>query len=202
MIDRRLDELGIVLPPVSPPVGNYVGCVVQDGMVYVGGHGPIDGERVIRGKVGSALSLEDGRLAARLTALSILATLQAELGDLDRILRIVKVFGMVNVAPGFNQTPAVIDGCSDVLVEIFGEAGRHTRSAVGLAELPFDIPVEIELTGGCATDEPADLREPAPRTGGGPDDTYVSWRTEGRRTLCTRPGAAPDGPGSRHRPER
>ena len=115
-------------------------------MVYVGGHGPIDGERVMRGKVGSALSLEDGRLAARLTALSILATLQAELGDLDRILRIVKVFGMVNVAPGFNQTPAVIDGCSDVLVEIFGEAGRHTRSAVGLAELPFDIPVEIELT--------------------------------------------------------
>ena len=96
--------------------------------------------------MGGTLSLEDGQRAARLTALSILATLQAELGDLDRIMRIVKVFGMVNVEPGFNQTPAVIDGCSDVLVEIFGEAGRHTRSAVGLAELPFDIAVEIELT--------------------------------------------------------
>jgi enamine deaminase RidA (YjgF/YER057c/UK114 family) len=146
VINRRLEELGIVLPPVSPPAGNYVGCVVEDGMVYVGGHGPVDGSHIIRGKVGGTLSLEDGQGAARLTALSILATLQAELGDLDRIMRIVKVFGMVNVAPGFNQTPAVIDGCSDVLVEIFGEAGRHTRSAVGLAELPFDIAVEIELT--------------------------------------------------------
>lgn len=101
---------------------------------------------MIRGKVGADLSLEEGRQAARLTALSLLATLRSELGDLDRIARIVKVFGMVNVAPGFNQTPAVIDGCSDVLVEIFGESGRHTRSAVGLAELPFDIAVEIELT--------------------------------------------------------
>lgn len=86
-----------------------------------------------------------GHPPARLTGLSILATLQADLGDLDRIARIVKVFGMVNVAPGFNQTPAVIDGCSDLLVDVFGDAGRHTRSAVGLAELPFDIAVEIEL---------------------------------------------------------
>ena len=78
-------------------------------------------------------------------ALSILATLADELGDLDRIERMVKVFGMVNVAPGFNRTPEVVDGCSDLLVEVFGEAGRHTRSAVGMAELPFDIPVEIEL---------------------------------------------------------
>lgn len=145
MISERLVELEIVLPPVFPPAGNYLGCVVQDDLVYVGGHGPIDGEKTIRGKVGGDLSLEDGRRAARLTALSILATLQAELGDLDRIARIVKVFGMVNVAAGFNQTPAVIDGCSDLLVEVFGEAGRHTRSAVGLAELPFDIAVEIEL---------------------------------------------------------
>jgi len=146
VIAQRLEELGLVLPPVSPPAGNYLGCVVQDNLVWVGGHGPIDGEDVIRGKVGGTLTLEEARGAAHLTGLSILATLQAELGDLDRIQRIVKVFGMVNVAPGFNQTPAVIDGCSDVLVEIFGEAGRHTRSAVGLAELPFDIAVEIELT--------------------------------------------------------
>lgn len=145
MIAERLEELGIVLPRVSPPAGNYLGCVVQDDLVYAGGHGPIGSGEVIRGKVGGDLSLEDGKQAARLTALSILATLQAELGDLDRVSRIVKVFGMVNVAPGFNQTPAVIDGCSDLLVEIFGEKGRHTRSAVGLAELPFDIAVEIEL---------------------------------------------------------
>ena len=146
MITQRLAELGIELPPVFPPAGNYLGCVIDDGIVHVGGHGPISGAEVIRGKVGDDLSLAQGREAARATALSILATLEAELGDLDRIERIVKVFGMVNVAPGFDQTPAVIDGCSDLLVDVFGDAGRHTRSAVGLAELPFGIAVEIELT--------------------------------------------------------
>lgn len=145
VIDERLEELGVALPPVFPPAGNYLGCVVDNDLVYAGGHGPINGDHIVRGKVGRDLSLEEGRQAARMTALSILATLRAELGDLDRIARIVKVFGMVNVAPGFNQTPAVIDGCSDLLVDIFGDAGRHTRSAVGLAELPFDIAVEIEL---------------------------------------------------------
>jgi enamine deaminase RidA (YjgF/YER057c/UK114 family) len=131
---------------VFPPAGNYLGCVIDNGIVHVGGHGPIAGTEVVRGKVGGDLSLEQGRAAARTTALSILATLQMELGDLDRIERFIKVFGMVNVAPGFDQTPAVIDGCSDLLVEVYGEAGRHTRSAVGLAELPFGIAVEIELT--------------------------------------------------------
>ncbi len=145
MIAERLVQLGIELPPVSPPVGTYEGCVVLDDVAYVGGHGPVNGSEVVHGKVGGTLSLDEGRRAARLTGLSILATLQAELGDLDRILRIVKVFGMVNVAPGFDQTPAVLDGCSDLLVEVFGQAGRHTRSAVGLAELPFGIAVEIEL---------------------------------------------------------
>lgn len=145
MISERLAELGLVLPQVFPPAGNYLGCVVDDGLIYVGGHGPIEGEHMVRGKVGDDLSLAEGRQAARLTALSMLATVQEELGDLDRIERIIKVFGMVNVAPGFNQTPAVIDGCSDLLVDVFGEAGRHTRSAVGLAELPFNIAVEIEL---------------------------------------------------------
>lgn len=145
MISERLGALGISLPPVFPPAGIYVGCVVVGNMVHVGGHGPVDGDRIVRGKVGADVSLDAARLAARMTALSILATLQAELGNLDRIERIVRVFGMVNCAPGFNQTPQVIDGCSDVLVEIFGAAGRHTRSAVGMAELPFDIAVEIEL---------------------------------------------------------
>ena len=145
MIEERLIDLGIVLPPVFPPAGNYLACVIIDDMVYVGGHGPIAGSKTIRGKVGADLTLEEAQEAARVTALSILASLKAELGDLDRIERIVKVFGMVNVAPGFNQTPAVIDGCSDLLVKVFGDAGQHTRSAAALAELPFDIAVEIEL---------------------------------------------------------
>jgi enamine deaminase RidA (YjgF/YER057c/UK114 family) len=144
-IADRLESLGIELPPPFPPAGNYFACVIDEGLVYVGGHGPIAGDQMVRGKVGGDLTLEQGREAARMTALSILATLQAELGDLGRIQRIIKVFGMVNAAPGFDQTPAVIDGCSDLLVEIFGDAGRHARSAVGLAELPFGIAVEIEL---------------------------------------------------------
>ena len=143
-IGDRLTELGIELPAPFAPVANYLSCVQTGNLLFVGGHGP-DGDGIVLGKVGSDLSLEQGREAARLTALSILATMQVELGDLDRVRRIVKVLGMVNVAPGFNQTPAVIDGCSDLLVEIFGDAGRHTRSAVGMAALPFDIPVEIEL---------------------------------------------------------
>ena len=142
----RLEELGLRLPPVFPPAANYLGCVVDGDLVYVGGHGPINGDEVVIGKVGADLTVDDGRRAARMTALSILATLEDELGDLDRIRRIIKVFGMVNVAPGFERTPQVIDGCSDLLVDVFGDAGRHTRSAVGLAELPFGIAVEIELT--------------------------------------------------------
>jgi len=145
VIADRLEQLGIVLPTVFPPAGNYLGCVIDGNLVHVGGHGPIDGTSVVTGKVGTTVTLAEATRAARLTGLSILATLDAELGGLDRIERIVKVFGMVNCAPGFNQTPAVIDGCSDLLVEVFGEAGRHARSAVGLAELPFDIAVEIEL---------------------------------------------------------
>lgn len=145
-IAERLESLGIELPPPMPPAGNYLGCVIDDGLVHVGGHGPVAGDVIMRGKVGGDLTLDQGRQAARLTALSILATLQTELGNLDRIERIIKVFGMVNVAPGFDRTPKVIDGCSDLLVEVFGDAGRHTRSAVGLAELPMGIAVEIELT--------------------------------------------------------
>lgn len=145
MIETRLAELGIRLPPVFPPAGNYLPCVVDGDILYVGGHGPIDGDYMVRGKVGQDLTLEEGRAAARMTALSMLATIDAELGSLDRIARIIKVFGMVNVAPGFDQTPAVIDGCSDLLVDVFGDAGRHTRAAVGLAELPLGTSVEIEM---------------------------------------------------------
>ena len=144
-VDARLAELGIVLPEPFPPAGNYLSCSRAGDLLFVGGHGPIDGADVIVGKVGTDLTLEQGRAAARMTALSLLATMQAELGSLDRVEQIVKVFGMVNVGGTFNQTPAVIDGCSDLLVDVFGESGRHTRSAVGLAALPFDIAVEIEL---------------------------------------------------------
>lgn len=144
-IGARLVELGIELPPVFPPAANYLGCARSGDTLYVGGHGPVDGPRVVTGKVGADLDLDAAREAARMTARSLLATVHEELGDLDRVRRIVKVFGMVNVAAGFNQTSAVIDGCSDLLVEIFGDAGRHTRSAIGVAELPFDIAVEIEL---------------------------------------------------------
>ena len=143
--EARIAALGIVLPEPFPPVGSYLSCQQSGDLLFLGGHGPIDGEGMIIGKVGTDLTLEQGREAARRTALSILATMRAELGSLDRVEQIVKVLGMVNVGGAFNQMPAVIDGCSDLLVEVFGERGRHTRSAVGLAALPFDIAVEIEL---------------------------------------------------------
>lgn len=144
-IDARLATLGIELPPVSKPVANYLSCKRAGDILYVGGHGPVTATGVTCGKVGGTVSLEQARAGARAAALSMLATVRAELGTLDSVVQVVKVFGMVNCAPGFNRTPEVIDGCSDVLVEVFGEAGRHTRSAIGVAELPFDICVEIEM---------------------------------------------------------
>lgn len=144
-VEARLAALGMELPPVSAPVANHLGCKRVGNLLHVGGHGPVAGREIVRGKVGATVSLEEGRRAARMTALSMLATVRQELGDLDRVCQVVKVLGMVNCAPGFNRTPEVIDGCSDLLFEVFGEAGRHTRSAVGMAELPFDIAVEIEM---------------------------------------------------------
>ena len=105
----------------------------------------MNGDVIVRGKVGGDLTLEQGQDAARMCALSMLATLDAEFGSLDVVDSIMKVYGMVNVAPGFNRTPAVIDGCSDLLTDVFGDAGRHTRTAIGVAELPFDIAVETEM---------------------------------------------------------
>ena len=144
-VDARLAELGIVLPPPYAPVANYLPCSRSGDLLFVSGHGPTDGRKTIIGKVGTDLTLEQGRDAARLTALSLLATMRAELGSLDRVERVIKIFGMVNVGGAFDQTPAVIDACSDLLVEVFGDRGRHARSAVGLAALPFGIAVEIEL---------------------------------------------------------
>jgi enamine deaminase RidA (YjgF/YER057c/UK114 family) len=143
--ETRLSELGIELPPPFAPVGSYVAARVSRGMLYVSGQGPAGPDGMVTGKVGNSLTLAQGVAAARLVGLNLLAVMRAELGSLDRVTAIVKLLGMVNCAPGFNDTPAVINGCSDLLVEVFGDAGRHARSAVGMAELPFDIAVEIEL---------------------------------------------------------
>jgi enamine deaminase RidA (YjgF/YER057c/UK114 family) len=145
-IAQRIADLGLTLPPVSPPAANYIGASSIGNVLFVSGHGPdLGGGKYIHGKIGRDLTVEEGVAAARATALSILATMDATVG-LDRVKRIVKVLGMVNTAPGFNNTPAIINGASDLFVEIWGEeAGKHARSAVGLAELPFDIAVEIEL---------------------------------------------------------
>ena len=143
--EERLRDRGIELPEPSPPAGLYVAAVRSGNQLHVGGHGPIGADgKVVIGKVGDSVSLDEAREAARLTGLQILASVRAELGSLDAVRRVVKVFGMVNCAPGFNRTPAVIDGCSQLFLDVFGDAGVHTRSAVGMAELPFDIATEIE----------------------------------------------------------
>ncbi|MEJ8810245.1 RidA family protein [Variovorax ureilyticus] len=151
-IESKLQSLGLVLPPplAMPPgvVLPFPWVRVVGRRALISGHGPQarDG-RIAQplGKVGRDLTGEQGYEAARLTALGILASLQRAIGDLDRITAWVRVFGMVNVAPGFNRTPAVINGFSDLILQLYGpDAGAHARSAIGVAELPFDIPVEIE----------------------------------------------------------
>lgn len=144
--EQRLTELGITLPEVRPPAGAYVPAVRTGNLVFLSGAGPLgaEGEMVI-GKVGADVDLDRAVYGARLVGLQLLAALRWELGSLDKVSRIVKLLGMVNCAPGFNNTPAVIDGCSKLLLDVFGDAGKHARSAVGQAELPFDISVEIEM---------------------------------------------------------
>ena len=144
--EAKLKELGIELPARFPPMANYVPAVRTGNLVYISGHGPNrpDGS-FITGKLGRELTIEQGQEAARLTMLNCLSTLKAELGDLDHITRIVKVFGMVNCTEDFLDPPLVINGGSDLLVELFGEAGRHARSAVGMQSLPRGIAVEIEM---------------------------------------------------------
>ena len=150
-IEERLAERGLVLPPplrVPPGVRlPFAPVRIVGDRALVSGHGPQaeDGSSSGPfGKVGADVSLDDAYAAARLTALSILGSLRRELGDLDRIAAWVRVFGMVNSAPGFDRQPAVINGFSDLILDVFGEVGAHARSAVGMAELPFGLPVEIE----------------------------------------------------------
>lgn len=145
--EARLLSLGLELPSPPSPVANYVSAVQHERLLFVSGHGPVgdDGVLVV-GRLGESLGLSEGRAAARLVGLGLLATLRSQLGSLDNVGRIVRMFGMVNCAPQFTDIPAVIDGCSDLLVEVFGhDVGRHSRSAVGMSALPFGIPVEVEL---------------------------------------------------------
>jgi len=145
-IEARLNELGITLPKAAAPVANYVPYVITGSLVFISGQGPMgpNGPE-FKGKVGRDLDVEEGRKAARLTALNVIAQLKEAVGgDLDRVKRCVKLLGFVNSTADFTQQPAVINGASDVMVEIFGDAGRHARSAVSAPSLPVDIAVEVE----------------------------------------------------------
>jgi enamine deaminase RidA (YjgF/YER057c/UK114 family) len=145
-IDTRLNELNITLPESGPaPVANYVPTLLQGAMIYVAGQIPFRGkELAFKGRVGSDLTLEEGCAAARLIGINMLALLKKQLdGDLDRISRVVRIDGFVSSAPEFYQQPQVMNGISDLMVEVFGDAGRHTRTAVGVNVLPFNAPCEI-----------------------------------------------------------
>jgi enamine deaminase RidA (YjgF/YER057c/UK114 family) len=144
--EKQLQQMGIVLGELKAPVANYVKAVQSGNLLFLSGHIPdeVAGKKT-RGKVGSTLTVDEAKEAARLTGVALLTTLKAYVGDLNKVKRIVKVFGMVNADPSFTQHPAVINGCSDFLVAVFGEKGRHARSAVGMGSLPFDAAVEIEM---------------------------------------------------------
>lgn len=145
-IDKRLKELGIELPDPAAPAANYVPYAVTGNLVFISGQVPVDASGLpYRGKVGAEVSQEDAVKAARLCGINILAALrQACGGELDKVSRCVKLGGFVNGTPEFDQHPAVINGCSDLMVEVFGDAGRHARFAVGAGNLPFGVAVEID----------------------------------------------------------
>ena len=144
--EARLEELGITLPDAPSPVANYVNGVRTGNLIFLAGKGPrrADGSE-ITGKLGAGVTIEEGYEGARLTAINQLAVLKAMLGDLSRVVRVVKVLGMVNSDPSFVEQPAVINGFSDLIVDVFGERGRHARAAVGMASLPRGQAVEIEM---------------------------------------------------------
>lgn len=144
-IDARLLELGITLNEPSQPVGNYVNSVRTGNLIYMAGLGPLGPNGYIIGKLGQDLSIAEGYDAARYTAISQLTALKAEIGDLNKVKRIVKVFGMVNSTSTFTQQPAVINGFSDLMIAVFEDRGRHARAAVGMVALPMNICLEIEM---------------------------------------------------------
>ena len=145
-IEAKLKEMGIELPPAVTPVANYVPAVRTGNLVFLSGHGPFkeDGS-LITGKVGSDLTTDQGYQAARRIAIGLLGSLKAAIGDLDKVRQMVKLLGLVNCGPDFTDQPKVINGASDFLVEVFGDKGKHARSAVGTNALPLNIAVEIEM---------------------------------------------------------
>jgi len=144
--EMKLKEMGLEVPPAVKPIANYVSAVRTGNLVFLSGQGPFrkDGT-LITGKVGADLTLEEGYEAARRVALGLLGSLKAEIGNLDKVRRVVKLLGMVNCTPDFVDQPKVINGASDLLVEVFSDAGKHARSAVGMNALPMNISVEIEM---------------------------------------------------------
>ncbi len=145
-IEKRLEELGIELPLPATPVANYVTTVQTGNLVFTSGHGPGTGEgKIYKSQLGTDASVDDGYASARQVALGLISTLKHALGDLDRIKRVVKVVGFINSSADFTDQPAVLNGASDLFVEVFGDKGKHARSAVGMVQLPGGIPVEIEM---------------------------------------------------------
>lgn len=144
-IAARLQELGVTLPTPPAPVASYVPYVIVGNLVHVSGQVSVDAHGGIKGKLGDAIEVEQGQAAARLCGLNLLAQVKAACGgDLDRVKRVVKLNGFVNVTPDFDPIPQVMNGCSDLMVQVFGDAGKHARSAVGMANLPLNYAVEVD----------------------------------------------------------
>jgi enamine deaminase RidA (YjgF/YER057c/UK114 family) len=144
--EQKLKQLGIVLPESPKPLANYVRTVRTGNLLFVSGHGPYnDGKTLLVGKLGKEVTIEEGYKTARNVAVNCLASIRENLGSLDKVKRVVKLLGMVNCTEDFREQPKVMNGASDLLVEVFGERGRHARSAVGMQALPNQIPVEIEM---------------------------------------------------------
>ena len=144
--EARLEEIGVELPEIPPSIANYVRSVRTGNLVFLAGHGPLqENGTYLTGKLGDDLEVAEGYEAARLAGIALLSSLRAEIGDLSKVSRIVKVTGMVNSTPDFTDQSKVINGCSDLFVEIFGDRGRHARAAVGMASLPRGFAVEIEM---------------------------------------------------------
>jgi enamine deaminase RidA (YjgF/YER057c/UK114 family) len=167
--ETRVKQLGLELPTPPRPLANYVTAARSGNLLFLSGHGPVrDGRIAYQGKVGRDLTIEQGQEAARLTGLNLLASARDALGSLDRVRRVVKALGMVQCADDFTEHPKIINGFSDLMVEVFGDAGRHARSAVGMGSLPFGIAVEIEVI--------LEVAGAATRAGGGRSSTRQARR--------------------------
>ncbi|MCK0197588.1 RidA family protein [Ancylobacter sp. 6x-1] len=143
-VDARLATLGLIIPTPTAPAANYVPSVQSGNLLFISGQISIADGTLLTGKLGADVDLEAGRAAARQCGINLIAQIKAAIGDLDRVKRVVKLVAFVNSTPDFTDQPKVVNGCSDLFVEVFGDAGRHARSAVGVAALPFNVSVEIE----------------------------------------------------------